>query len=398
MASLEELLFRGESETLDFKRDQYPFVGADDASKSELLKDILAMGNAWRVETARILVGVDSPAGGPLTVVGISQHLDDADLQQFVNSKTQRPVSFSYFTAEIQGVTVGVIEIPVQTRPLFLKKNFGKLSADVVYLRRGSSTVQAKPDEIARMGQADQKLGSSDLRASFAVPRGRKILGPSIKIRSTVVRVDQEPDIPDYSEAESGLGIAIRRVNPEFYRELVKRTKDASLLNHVALTVANHGSLFARETRVEMEIHDPERIWEFREPGDVDTDPPERLSDFLYRAVAPAAPDDFERNVEYVHESWHLSFEVGNLQPGRTVWPAIDFYVGARCSGELSLIGKVLADGLTEPIGFTLKIAAEVDEREVTLGFLETAYLERYFGNSEDEQPGHDDDEEDEQR
>ena len=43
---IEDLLHEDESTSLDFKRDQYKFVGADDKTKSELLKDILAFVNS----------------------------------------------------------------------------------------------------------------------------------------------------------------------------------------------------------------------------------------------------------------------------------------------------------------------------------------------------------------
>jgi hypothetical protein len=45
---MERLLYENESAALDFKMDQYPFVGATDDEKGELLKDILAFANAWR--------------------------------------------------------------------------------------------------------------------------------------------------------------------------------------------------------------------------------------------------------------------------------------------------------------------------------------------------------------
>ena len=54
---LERLLYEEESETLDFKAQQYPFDGATDDQKSELLKDILAFANAWRRTDAYIGCG-----------------------------------------------------------------------------------------------------------------------------------------------------------------------------------------------------------------------------------------------------------------------------------------------------------------------------------------------------
>ena len=52
------LLLENESTRLDFKQQQYPFVGADDGKKSELLKDVLAFANSWRTDTALSLIHI----------------------------------------------------------------------------------------------------------------------------------------------------------------------------------------------------------------------------------------------------------------------------------------------------------------------------------------------------
>ena len=84
---LESLLREDEGTALDFKRDQYPFVGInDDKVKSELLKDILALANSWRRSDAFILIGVQEVTGGRSTVVGASSHIPDASLQQLTQS------------------------------------------------------------------------------------------------------------------------------------------------------------------------------------------------------------------------------------------------------------------------------------------------------------------------
>ena len=156
---LEQLLHEEEGSALDFKRDQYPFDGAGNNAKSELLKDILAFANAWRRTTAYILIGVHEVKGKRGEVVGVAAHLDDAKLHQFVNSKTQRPIEFSYQPFHTEDVEIGVIEIPIQERPFYLKRRFGKLRDSVVYKRDGSSTAQATLDEVARMG-AEQNLAA----------------------------------------------------------------------------------------------------------------------------------------------------------------------------------------------------------------------------------------------
>jgi hypothetical protein len=151
----EELLNEEESSVLDFKREQYAFVGASDDEKGELLKDILAFANSWRRATAYILIGVEEVKGGRSRPVGVTEHLQDNDLQQFVNSKTSRPITFSYRAFSFQGSQFGIIELPVQVRPVYLSRSFGEVAANTVYLRRGSSTGIAQPDEIARIGATD---------------------------------------------------------------------------------------------------------------------------------------------------------------------------------------------------------------------------------------------------
>ena len=154
---IDELLNQEEGVSLDFKSAQYPFSGATDEDKSELLKDVLGFANAWRTEEAYILIGVEEVKGGRSKVVGVCDHFDDANLQQFINSKTNCPVSFSYETCTFENKQIGVIRIPLQERPVYLIKKYGKLQQDVVYIRRGTSidiTKPAKLEEVARMGGA----------------------------------------------------------------------------------------------------------------------------------------------------------------------------------------------------------------------------------------------------
>jgi hypothetical protein len=155
---LEFLLNEGESTSLDFKRDQYLFYHkATDEEKSELLKDILAFANSWRRNNAYILIGVEEVKGDRPTVVGITSHLNDSDLQQFVNSKTNRPLVFSYETVSYKAFKIGVICIPLQQRPTFLLKKYGKLDSEKVYVREGSSTKIASLEDITKMALLAQK-------------------------------------------------------------------------------------------------------------------------------------------------------------------------------------------------------------------------------------------------
>ena len=159
-ALFEQLLNQEEGIALDFKREQYPFDGKPKDVQSELLKDILAFANTQRNSSAYILIGVEEVKGGRSKVVGVENHLDDAKLQQFVNSKTQPPVDFAYFPFRTEGVEVGIIEIPIQKRPIYPKRTFGKVKENIVYIRRGSATMTATPDESTQMSIESASLAS----------------------------------------------------------------------------------------------------------------------------------------------------------------------------------------------------------------------------------------------
>ena len=71
LSLLETLLHHEEGPALDFKEEQYLFENADIGSKAELLKDILALANSWRLTTAYILIGVREVKGGRSEIIGV---------------------------------------------------------------------------------------------------------------------------------------------------------------------------------------------------------------------------------------------------------------------------------------------------------------------------------------
>ena len=250
MDDLAALLYRGESESLDFKRDQYQFANAPDHEKAKLLKDILAMANSWRSETAYILIGVDEKPGPMPTVVGIQDHLDDADLQQFVNSKTQRPIHFNYSVQTLAAKALGVLSIPVQKRPFHLVKDYTDLKANTVYLRRGSSTDQASLDEIARMGE-ESKKEHLDLQVQFADFEQRTPLGGSTRI--SCVDYIMPEGLPPF-QLSQGFQNLTRFANREYYRECAQYFWEEKFFNPLAVTVTNRSSILASRVRVELEL------------------------------------------------------------------------------------------------------------------------------------------------
>ena len=152
------LCLQGESNCVDYKRAQYVFQRADDAKKSELLKDVLCFANAFRTSPAYILVGVDEDVSGLGAICGINDDevIDDSRLQEFVNSKMNKPIPFLAYPCKMSsGGVVQVVEIDVcmRDRPFHLKKDYGKLHCRDVWVRAGSSSHIATPEEVAAMGR-----------------------------------------------------------------------------------------------------------------------------------------------------------------------------------------------------------------------------------------------------
>lgn len=223
---LEQLRYRSEGTDLDFKQEQYKFVGAQDHEKAEMLKDILAFANAWREGTAYVLVGLKDNRPHAAEVTGITQSFDDAAVQQFVNGKLNRALTFSYEEHLLEGKTVGVFAIPKQKRPFFLKNSFAQLKPRTVYVRQGSSTAEATIDEIAAMGLDDVERKEMRLELNTISPENEPIAD------SFELDYLQFPEkLPDYEiEREPGRGGIIHipsiwHANRDFWREYADYAK-----------------------------------------------------------------------------------------------------------------------------------------------------------------------------
>ena len=177
--------------------------------------------------TAYILIGVEEVTGGRGEVVGVEKHLEDASLHQFVNHKTNRPVVFSYSVHAIEGKRIGAIVIPIQQRPIWTEKDYGVVRANEVYVRDGSSTRPASPDEIAAMGRGNPPM----LQVEWGDATERIVYPPGYVHRSTHLNMpDQFQTLKggarhyDYKDLARELG-----ENPARY------TEDSNSVNEQAI-------------------------------------------------------------------------------------------------------------------------------------------------------------------
>ena len=357
------LLYEDEGSTLDFKCQQYPLVTNE--QKGELIKDILAFTNAWRHADAYILIGVKDNPNGRATVVGITGHLKDADLQQLVNSKTNQPVTFSYRATRLEGKNVGVLHIPVQDRPRFITRPFGKLGENTVYLRRGSSTAVALPDEIARMGAAPISQSSPILELLFADTTQRRVTGHTQAIHGTCLDIRGSEAIPDYKEpSPSVFTLPPYSINTDFLRELAVHVWAQHLCTALQFAITNSGSVVAMDVRVELTVQSPHAVlfdeysWP-RKPKPRDYIGGPNLSDFRMKG-------DDDITVQQLSDRRLVKIRTDKIQPKETKWIDSLLYLGSRASGDIVLDGKIAADNVRTPQPAQLKITCTTEYCETT--------------------------------
>lgn len=111
---------------------------------------MVAIANAHGTSDGYILYGVDPKDDNPIK--GITSSIDDATIQQIVNSKIDRSIDFQYYEQEIDGRKIGVLKINRnQKRPFIVKENYGVLKKNTILIRKGSSTDAANYDDLQKM-------------------------------------------------------------------------------------------------------------------------------------------------------------------------------------------------------------------------------------------------------
>lgn len=372
------LLHQSEGETLDFKREQYRFYGAGNADKAELLKDILAFANAWKNTNAYILIGVDEVRGAKANVVRVNDHLNDNDIQQFVNGKTNRQVRFLCGTIQVGGQLVDYVRInQSQDRPIFLLKDFGGLSANAVFIRHGSSTEVANPQEICDMG-VQAAAGGVDvpsLDIEFADPKSRKCFGQEVTVTS-VRLVDPRPRpmtaadrevlrniMPSLKIAESVRAIHVPSLLRERPSAADVRTfhEKTSLLTSFGLCVQNPGIVTANDIQLEITIP--------QVPGATvidDSDYPVQPRgpyEMAFSQRIQSAICQPELSINLHDGCWVASMRIPKLQPKATHWTGACLHIGADHPAVVEMNARLFADSLPEPLCIPMRVNIHVEER-----------------------------------
>lgn len=350
---LTALRYKSEGTDIDFKSAQYRFIGGSEDNKAEMLKDILAIANAWRDGPGYILLGFKDQRPHPAEVVGISESIDDAQLQQFVNGKVKPKLTFRYEEHLYEGKTVGVISIPKQKRAFYLAHPYGKLKSNVVYVRRGSSTDEAEPPEITAMMLAD--AGRGDMRVDLStLTSNNDDLPDSFELKF----LEFTEEFPDYKSPRQSTGrygidvnSSIWRDNSSYWREYAEYVRVAEALIEMKFVLINRSETQLSNAKLEV----------FVEPLDgqsyqllAGTDLPEQPSSQWSIHSMRTLPDVLSRQhpqlvVDDVGAAAICNVRFGSLLPGEEGRSSDTLAILLSGPGKLRLRFRILAGELSVP-------------------------------------------------
>jgi len=310
-------------------------------------------------------------------------------LQQFVNNLTNRAVRFHYEAFGFEGKQVGIIRIEEQPRPLYLKKDYGKLKKGEVYVRRGSSTDPTKPadpDEIALMGSGHvADVDEASLAVEFADPDREQARGAQIEWSAEFCHMPDAKEIPTLDDRPAPIRLPgghvfqvpdlssmslHDRLNSHYYHQLANYSFFHRLVRKIRLVVTNTGEVPASDVRLEMSIPNGQGFG-ILDWSDVPEAPKRRESVLAVAAmknlkVRPAFRHAGDVDIDKNDHQTKVEIECGSLQPGRKVW-ADAFFMWIGQSGEVKLTGHLFAANLSQPQDFTLSINATITEPEMTV-------------------------------
>lgn len=352
---LTQLRLKSEGVDIDFKSTQYQFAGANDIQKGELLKDILAMANAWRDGPGYILLGFKERRPHPAETVGILESIDDASMQQFVHAKIFPKITFHYEEHLYEGMKIGIIKIPKQKRTFYLLNDFGKLKKNVVYVRRGSCTDEAGPPEIASMTHTD--AGRGDMRVELSVLALDNNELPDTFARRYFQFIEELPDFKGYRQPSSRFEIVVPEIgqheNVDFFREYAEfvRTDEALIVMQFMLHNRSSTQLSNAKLEVTVDPLDGQKV-KMLNAEDVPKKPKSHYSLFTDRL--PALPEILAKQSIKFHIDnggdkpiVHIRF--GSLLPGEQGRSDSKLALALSGPGKLRLQFRILASELAEP-------------------------------------------------
>ncbi len=343
---LTALRYKSEGADIDFKSAQYRFTYGSEDDKGEMLKDILAISNAWRDGHGYILLGFRDQRPHPAEVVGISESLDDSRVQQFVNEKVKPKLTFSYEEHLYEGKTVGVITIPKQKRPFYISRAYGKLKSNVVYVRRGSSTSEAEPPEIAAMTHAD--AGRDDVRVKLS------LLTPTngdLPVSFALSYMQFSEKFPDYETPRNTNVITLLHDNADFWRDYAEFVRVEESLIAVKFVLRNNSEVPLSNAKIEITVEPlNQQGIEMLAGYDLPKKPPAQFNPLYGMKVPPMVQKISPLIVDKSGTIPICNVSFGSLLPGEESRTHDTLAIIPLGPGKLRLHIRILAGELRTPI------------------------------------------------
>lgn len=347
-ALLEDLRYRGEGTDLDFKAARYPFANETEKEKSELLKDILALANASREGVAYILMGFKENSPHPAEVVGLPADgaIDDSRIQEFINGKLDSVLSFRYEERMFDGKHVAVIAIPKQRRPFYIKKDYGDVKANVVYVRRGSATGIASPREIAMMGEGNLVHGEAQIELLLRTEYNQIL--PDRFDRKFLVLAEK---LPDYEVNRDSLLVHHSYPNTDYYRESAEYYAERRKAITVRVMLENRSEFTLGNVQIEMTCRGSEQHAASLLRSDDMLSKPERMLDIGHYAMkASFRPGNRRMVVDDRGDEELVRIDLGSLRPGQTARAEEDLTLLPSEPGLYVIGVRILANELPTPL------------------------------------------------
>jgi predicted HTH transcriptional regulator len=139
---LREIIAKGENESVDFKRELHI---ESPAQKAEFIKDIIALSNSTS-DKGYLIIGVENSGNS----YGI-ESLPEERIQQIIHTYIYPNIILKCFTVFLDTTHIGIIEIKGTEKPHRVIKEIDRLIVNDVFVRHGSTTAKASPDEMFRM-------------------------------------------------------------------------------------------------------------------------------------------------------------------------------------------------------------------------------------------------------
>lgn len=350
---IEELCLKGESVTLDYKSEQYKFNG-DKNEKSELLKDILSFANAWREGNAYILIGVSEGNGkGEITGIEPKCVIDDATIQQFINSKTNEIIPFSCYSVDCKKGLVHVIEIEEcgNGRPFYIIKDFGNVKKDIVKIRRGTSTDEASTGEIVKMTEAKISNKKPILDAYICAAGSDNYSKEAISLCAWDVDFKNQHPIGPFNPTANYVS-SLLNISEEDKQEWIAKSCRICSIN---LKLKNISDVQAKDLKIQTKISNASM-----KIKELDSYPskPER-----YTINAPITSRSIiNRNISIHPKDEYIEEKI--------------IYLSPEDSGEADFAITVFGENLVSPLNFNFKLRFLIEKKTLTSEYLKNEYWE----------------------